>query len=181
MKLYILLFILNLFLFLSISYAEEKLITFVCTGNTGRSPMAEALANKIINGKYSNIKVQSRGVNVDINELQVEKGTLIILKERWIDISSHLAIQLTKEDIKNSFLILTMTKNHKDKIISIYPEAKDYVFTLSEYATGKDQDLLDPYKQPIEAYKKLEKQLDQLLPLALEKASDMKGHFIHID
>lgn len=158
-----------LFLFCSSAIATEHLVTFVCTGNTGRSPMAEALAKDYIAKHHLNIDVQSRGVNVNTKELNPEEGTVTVLKERGIDISAHQASQLTEDDITNSDYLLTMTESHKDKILAKYPQAKDKVFTLAEFSTGKHEDLSDPYGLPLDAYRKVELQLDMFLPQALNK------------
>lgn len=152
--------------------ASEHLITFVCTGNTGRSPMAEALSNDLIKKDHYDLKVASRGASVDPNEITPENGTVTVLKERGIDISSHKATQLTETDIEKSDLLLTMTASHKTKILAKFPEAENKVFTLYEYATGTSKDLSDPYGEPLPAYVALEAQLDELLPVALKKASD---------
>jgi protein-tyrosine-phosphatase len=156
-------------LFSTSCFAIDHVVTFVCTGNTGRSPMAEALAENYVKEHNLNIIVQSRGMNVDPKEITVEEGTAKVLKDRGIDITSHRATQLVKDDMDRSDYLLTMTQKHKDGILKQYPDAKDKVFTLAEFATGKHEDLSDPYKQPISAYIKVEKQLDQFLPLALDK------------
>ena len=158
-----------LVLFSASCFSLDRVVVFVCTGNTGRSPMAEALAKDYVEKHNLNISVQSRGVNVDPNETNPEEGTVKVLKDRNIDISSHKATQLVKEDIDSSDYLLTMTQNHKDRILSKYPEAESKVYTLAEFATGKNEDLSDPYKMPIAAYIKVENQLDKFLPLALDK------------
>ena len=163
-----------LVLFSASCFSLDRVVMFVCTGNTGRSPMAEALAKDYVEKHNLNISVQSRGVNVDPNETNPEEGTVKVLKDRNIDISSHKATQLVKEDIDSSDYLLTMTQNHKDRILSKYPEAQDKVYTLAEFATGKNEDLSDPYKMPIAAYIKVENQLDKFLPLALDKIANEK-------
>ncbi|WP_392562353.1 low molecular weight protein arginine phosphatase [Orbus sturtevantii] len=165
--------VLPLFILFNVSaFATVPLITFVCTGNTGRSPMAEALAKDYIAKNLLAINVQSRGVSVDRGEITPEAGTVTVLKERGIDISSHRAAQLTEEDIVRSHYLLTMTQSHKDKILAKYPQAVDKVFTLAEFATGEHTDLSDPYQLPLDAYHRVERQLDEFLPLALDKITD---------
>lgn len=164
------------FLVQGLSYAQTSpLVTFVCTGNTGRSPMAEALAKSYISKNHLDIRVQSRGVNVNPKEITPEEGTVTVLKERGIDVSAHKAQQFSAQDVENSTYLLTMGNGHKEKILVQFPQAEGKVFTLAEFATGTHEELSDPYGEPIEAYKTVEGQLDQYLPLALDKiASESK-------
>lgn len=165
----------GLSLFSILSFAAAPLVTFVCTGNTGRSPMAEALASHLIQAKHLNIHVQSRGVKVNPQETQPEAGTVAVLKERGIDVSAHRAKQLTADDIKDSQVVLTMTAAHKEKILAEYPQARDHVFTLTEYAQGQHADLPDPYGKPRQAYEQLESKMDVLIPEALAKVAKNHG------
>jgi hypothetical protein len=45
------------------------------------------------------------------------------------------------------------------------------VFTLSEYATGQANDVVDAFGQPMAVYEQVLSQIDQYLPLALAKAA----------
>ena len=67
-----------------------------------------------------------------------------------------------------------MTQGHKDKILANFPAAKGKVYTLAEFAANRQEDLSDPYGKPLEAYRTVEKQLDELLPLALKKIAQDK-------
>lgn len=153
--------------------AEPEVI-FICTGNTGRSPMAEALAKQLVQKNNWNIDVESRGVNVDPKEITPEKGTETLLKQRGIDISDHRAQSLTEQDITKADYLLTMTESHKEKVLKRFPQSAGKVFTLAEFAKNENKDLDDPWEKPMPAYQKVADQLDTYLPLALEKIATAK-------
>jgi len=99
------------------------------------------------------------------------------LKSNWgIDISSHRARSLTKNDVETSDIILTMTRNHKNMIVSAFPHAASKVFTLKEYVADIDRDgressydVVDPYGAPISIYMKCAEELKYLIDLLIEK------------
>lgn len=148
---------------------EPKKLAFVDTGNTGRSVMAEAIANAAISKDNANIAVISRAVDGDPYDAKPEVHAASLMLERGIDVTAHRSAQLTANDIKHSDALLTMTEKHKNKLIEQFPEAKDKTFTLAEYATGKNVDVPDAWGKPMEAYVEVVKQLDTFIPAALKK------------
>ncbi len=119
-------------------------IIFVCTGNTCRSPMAQALfAKKVAQGNLP-VEVESRGTNVYSDEV-INPKAIEALSSMGIKGFEHKAQSLTKEDLDNADIILTMTQQQKFSIIKIYPNYKYKVFTLPEYAVDSKDDISDPY------------------------------------
>lgn len=149
--------------------AELKEIIFVCTGNTCRSPMAEGMAKKFVEDNKLNYKISSRGTKIDPKEVVANPKSVEVMKTRDIDISKHQSKMFTKEDITNADLILTMTDSHKKGLLELFPEAAPYTFTITEYATGKEGNISDPWGKEIEEYIKTAEQLDILVPQAIEK------------
>ena len=153
------------------AHAEEpRKVAFVDTGNTGRSVSAEALSNAIIQKQGLKIAVISRAVDMDPFDIHPEANAAKILKDRGLDVSQHLAVQLTANDVRHADVILTMTAKHKDKLVALFPEAKEKTFTLSEYATGNYAEVADAWGKPMEVYVTMIGQLDDFVPKALDKA-----------
>jgi protein-tyrosine-phosphatase len=64
---------------------------------------------------------------------------------------AHRAEQLARPDVKHADLILTLTARHKDRLVTAYPDAKDKVLVLAEYASGTSADIEDAWGKPIDA------------------------------
>jgi protein-tyrosine phosphatase len=150
-------------------------IAMVDTGNTGRSVTAEALATSIIAKQKLNAVVISRAVDLNPYNIHPEENFVTLLRARDIDIAAHLPAQFGAQEAKYSDVILTMTEAHKAWIVSHFPEAKDKVFTLGEYVTGGPSEVLDAYGKPLDFYKTVLVQLDQLVEAAVEKAVRKPG------
>jgi len=157
-------------MFASLHAEEPKKIAFVDTGNTGRSVSAEALSNVLIGKMGAHIAVISRAVDMDPFDVHPEANAAKLLKDRGIDISGHLAAQITANDVRHADVLLTMTEKHKARLIEAFPDAKAKAFTLAEYATGTTADVPDAWGKPMEVYVAMIAQLDSYLPLALKKS-----------
>ncbi|MFC2140454.1 ribose 5-phosphate isomerase B [Candidatus Auribacterota bacterium] len=161
---------------------ETKKVLFVCTGNSCRSPMAEGLLRKMVEGEQQ-IDVFSAGT-APLSGLPSSKEAVEVMKNKGIDITNHKSHQVTLEDIGKADLIITMTERHKREVLSMAPKAKDKIFLLKEFddnAKAGQMDVADPVGLGIDVYQECLREIKNALPnIVLELLKDGRKSSIAI-
>lgn len=118
-------------------------VVFVCSANTCRSPMAEAIAKKTLSELgVTAFSVNSAGLDASDGMPPVEEA-LETMRARGVDVSTHRSKRFTLS-LAEGGIILTMTKKQKERILRDYPFMAGHTFTLNEFANGFDEDIPDP-------------------------------------
>lgn len=141
-------------------------ILFVCTGNTCRSCMAEAIFNKLCDKE--GITSFSAGLCVFPESKASVNSVKVLNNYLKVDIIDRSAVQITEELIEKSNLILTMSQSIKRALIHTFSNSKDKVFSLNEYVDVQGE-IVDPYGEDIAIYENTYRMLEKLIILLIAK------------
>ena len=128
-------------------------ILFVCTGNTCRSALADALAQKVIVERgLADVEVQSAGTSA-WDGAPASDGALLVGMERNLDLSQHRAQTLTRELVRDADLILAMGPHHLERIEALGGAGKSYLITEFASRGASARPVNDPIGGELEVYR----------------------------
>ncbi|MEK7449529.1 MAG: L-threonylcarbamoyladenylate synthase [Planctomycetota bacterium] len=136
---------------------DYKMILFVCTGNTCRSPMAVGLFKKILSQKsgIKEIDLEKSGYRIisggtaAIYNAPATSNAVAALKEFGSDISGHLSQPVTLTMIEEADEVFTMTQGHL-MTLKKWAASSAHKIKLLDPA---GEDITDPIGGSLETYR----------------------------
>jgi tRNA threonylcarbamoyl adenosine modification protein (Sua5/YciO/YrdC/YwlC family) len=147
-------------------------IVFVCTGNTCRSPMAQAFAKKYVANKMSckvdeievsGYIVESFGISA-YDGCPASREAVNVLLNKGLSLGNHRSRLLTRQAIRQADWIFAMGQHHRDAILAMDMNAGRRVFLLDSAG-----DISDPIGLGIEEYRTCAEQIEQAVEKRLKE------------
>ncbi len=134
---------------------KGKSILFVCTGNSCRSPMAEALLAKLLSERLTvaieevalkGFHIHSAGIQA-FSGGQASRNAVEVMAERGIDISGHRARPVTRQLAEEADLIIALSPSHRWQLVQWNRDIADKVEVIRELG------VTDPIGGTLEEYR----------------------------
>ncbi len=153
-----------------------KKVLFVCTGNTCRSPLAEAIFKSKVD---DNFYCESRGTYTR-EGISAAENSIEYVKNKKINLDNFKSKQITKDDISEYDYIVTMTDAHKELLVDWTNDTVNNIYTYKELLE-QEGDVKDPYGQDYEEYEKIGSYFEETMDKVINKIKNLNKLYIGCD
>lgn len=145
---------------------SQLMVLLVCTGNTCRSPMAEAILRDLLTQRFPQLfagamppaTIGSAGLSAFPGGPAASEA-ISVMKKRGLNLHNHQSHSISERTLRQADLILAMTNSHRSAIVERMPELSSKVHLIS----GGNSDVSDPFGGDESGYEVCADELTQYL------------------
>ncbi len=158
-----------------------KTILFVCLGNMIRSPLAEALAKRLLaeRGLAARYRIRSAGTIAGHGYISPPEAVRVGA-ENGLDIKPHLTTPLSRDLVEEADLVIAVDRSVAEQILDLVPDLGPRLKLLTQFASMPGVfDVPDPIGESRDVYEEAFRRIDAgvrgLVEALAARAADLRS------
>jgi protein-tyrosine-phosphatase len=144
-------------------------LLFVCSGNTCRSPLAQAIAERAVRDRgWSHVAVRSAGTSA-ASGAPASENAVLVARERSLDLARHTSQPIEPELLDWADLVLAMSPSHLYAVHELGAGEKAALLTDFIDGPGLGDPVEDPFGGDPDAYRRAFGQIETAVNALLAK------------